>query len=116
MTRLIFTLFLLLSGPSSVFAHSPLLSSSPEDGASVTAVPEAFEMRFKGTARLVRFTLSGEAAGEIELGKAHLMVEAQDHTVLLPQLGADAYEVRWRAMSADGHIIKGSLSFTIQSP
>ena len=106
--------FLLLSAP--VSAHSPLLSSSPADGASVTAVPDVFEMRFKGTARLVRFTLSGETAGDIDLGKDHLMVEAREHTVRLPVLGADAYQVRWRAMSADGHIIKGGLSFTIQSP
>ena len=107
-------LFLLLSLPAS--AHSPLLSSNPADGASVTAAPEAFKMRFKGMARLVRFTLSGETSGDIELGKGHLMVEAQEHTIRLPALGADGYEVRWRAMSADGHVIKGGLSFTIQSP
>lgn len=102
---------LLLASPA--FSHSPLLSSSPTDGASVTALPEAFEMRFKDTARLVRFTLSGEAAGDIELGGDHLMVEAQDHRIKLPILAADAYEVRWRAMSADGHIIKGGLTFDI---
>ena len=107
-------LFLLIALPAS--AHSPLLSSSPADGASVTAAPEAFKMRFKGMARLVRFTLAGEISGDIELGKDHLMVEAQEHTIRLPVLGADGYEVRWRAMSADGHVIKGGLSFTIQSP
>lgn len=116
MTRLILALFMFLSLPHLAAAHSPLLSSSPADGAAVAAAPDAFTMRFKGMARLVRFSLSGEVAGEIALGKDHLMIESQTHSIALPDLADDDYEVRWRAMSADGHVIKGGLSFTIGAP
>ena len=116
MTRLILALFLLVSLPQLAAAHSPLISSSPQDGASVTTAPETVAMRFKGEARLVRFALSGKAAGEIELGKGHLMIKAQNHSIALPELAADEYEVRWRAMSADGHVIKGDLSFIVRAP
>ena len=113
MTRLILAMFLSLSLPHLAAAHSPLLSSSPADGEAVAAAPDALKMRFKGRARLVRFTLSGEAAGDIALGRDHLMIESQTHSITLPNLAADDYQVRWRAMSADGHVIKGGLSFTI---
>ena len=43
-------------------------------------------MRFKGRARLIRFTLSGEAAGDIALGGDHLMIESQTHSIRFPTL------------------------------
>ena len=43
------------------------------------------------------------------------MVEKHRHTVALPAIAADDYEVRWRALSADGHLVKGSFSFTVGS-
>ena len=96
-------------------AHSPLISSSPADGAVLAAVPNEIEIKFRGTARLVRLALTGEQSGEVTLSEEHLMVEKHRHTVALPAIAADEYEVRWRALSADGHLVKGSFSFTVGS-
>ena len=96
-------------------AHSPLISSSPADGDVLAAVPNAIEIKFRGTARLVRLTLTGAQSGEVTLSDEHLMVENHRHTVALPAIAADEYEVRWRALSADGHLVKGSFSFTVGS-
>ena len=93
-------------------AHSPLVSSSPADGDVLAAAPQAIEMQFRGTARLVRVALTGAQSGEVALSEEHLMVEKHRHTVVLPAIAADEYEVRWRALSADGHVVKGSFSFT----
>ena len=108
--------FLVLAAPAlPVAAHSPLVSSSPADGDTVTAAPRTIEMTFRGTARLVRLALSGARSGKVNLGDGHLMVEKQRHTVSLPEMLPDEYEVRWRALSADGHVVKGSFSFTVEA-
>ena len=96
-------------------AHSPLISSSPADGDVLAASPQAINMKFRGTARLVRLALTGAQSGEVTLSEEHLMVEKHRHTVALPAIAADEYEVRWRALSADGHLVKGSFSFTVGS-
>ena len=96
-------------------AHSPMSSSSPADGEVLAAAPNALEMKFRGRARLVRLTLTGARSGQVKLSEEHLMVEKHRHTVALPAIAADKYMVRWRALSADGHLVKGSFSFTVGS-
>lgn len=96
-------------------AHSPLISSSPADGDVLAAAPQAIEMKFRGTARLVRLVLTGAQSGEVTLSEQHLLVEKHRHTVSLPAITADEYEVRWRALSADGHVVKGSFSFIVSA-
>ena len=90
-------------------------SSSPADGDVLAAAPPAIKMKFRSTARLVRLALTGAQSGEVTLSEEHLMVEKHRHTVALPAIAADEYEVRWRALSADGHLVKGSFSFTVGS-
>ena len=95
-------------------AHSPMTSVTPADGARLTSAPATIEMRFRDPSRLIRFGLAGEGDGaDVALGDDHLMVEAVDHTVTLPPLGAGSYIASWRAMGEDGHVIKGRFSFTI---
>ena len=101
--------------PLPAAAHSPLISSSPADGDVLDAAPQAIEVKFRGTARLVRLALTGAQSGEVTLSAEHLMVEKHRHTVALPAIAADEYEVRWRALSADGHVVKGSFSFTVSA-
>ena len=96
-------------------AHSPLISSSPADGDVLAAAPQAIKMKFRSTAQLVRLALTGAQSGEVTLSEEHLMVEKHRHTVALPAIAADKYKVRWRALSADGHLVKGSFSFTVGS-
>ena len=81
----------------------------------LAAAPQAIEMKFRGTARLVRLALTGAQSGEVTLSEQHLMVEKHRHTVALPAITADEYEVRWRALSADGHVVKGSFSFIVSA-
>ena len=109
-----FALGLALLTFSAATAHSPLIAVTPEDGASLTAPPATIDMRFRDTSRPIRFALVGEDdLGEVELGEAHLMVKSTDHTVALPALAAGRYTASWRAMSQDGHVIKGHFSFTV---
>ena len=101
--------------PLPAAAHSPLISSSPANGDVLAAAPPAIKMKFRSTARLVRLALTGAQSGEVTLSEEHLMVEKHRHTVALPAIAADEYEVRWRALSADGHVVKGNFSFTVSA-
>ena len=95
-------------------AHSPLMGLTPSDGAVLSAAPEAIEMRFRGAARLIRFQLVNDGDGaKIGLGESHLMVESDEHRIILPPLPAGDFTASWRALSEDGHVIKGGFSFSV---
>ena len=102
----------LLVVASAVKAHSPLIATMPADGAVLESAPNNLQLTFNGKARLARLLLSRDGA-DIPLGKDHLMQKATQHDVPLPALADGRYQVRWRALSADGHIIKGTFAFTV---
>ena len=38
----------------------------------------------------------------------------ESHVVKLPNITTGSYEVRWRAMGEDGHVLKGTLNFEVK--
>ena len=108
---LVTSLFLSVSAQ----AHSPLQSVTPSDGAVLTAAPQAIEMRFRGGARLIRFQLVNAGDGtKIGLGESHLMDKSDEHRIILPPLPAGEFTASWRALSEDGHVIRGGFSFSVK--
>jgi methionine-rich copper-binding protein CopC len=93
-------------------AHSPLSKSMPADGETVSSAPAELQLQFRGEAKLVKLSLSQDGT-DIPLGDSHLMQIATQHVVAVPALSAGSFEVRWRALSADGHVIKGNFDFTV---
>ena len=56
----------------------------------------------------------GSAEGQdILLGSDHLMIDDKRHLIAIPALINGTYKTTWRAISEDGHIIKGDFSFQI---
>lgn len=109
-------LILLLVDAIPVAAHAELVSSSPEAGSTVTGSP---------TEIVVVFDEAIEANSSIELlGPSGALVATGDvdpadqtRMVIEPgTLAAGAYEVRWAAASADGHIERGTFAFTVFEP
>ena len=114
MTRFFLSLITALFMSVAAQAHSPLMGLTPSDGAVLSAAPEAIEMRFRGAARLIRFQLVNYGDGtKIGLGESHLMVESDEHRIILPPLPAGDFTASWRALSEDGHVIKGGFSFSV---
>ena len=121
MNRLAFARYLtiaLLTGLTTVYLaapaieRSPLSKSIPADGETVSSAPAELQLQFRGEAKLVKLSLSQDGT-DIPLGDSHLMQIATQHVVALPALSAGSFEVRWRALSADGHVIKGNFDFTV---
>ncbi len=97
---------------TSVWAHSKSEKTEPVDGstvASVETIAIGFDKPMRVTA--IKLTLDGAEAGiERETGlepvKRFLARPADD-------LGPGTYKVEWRGLSADGHPMNGSFSFTV---
>lgn len=96
-------------------AHSQLESSDPADGATLDAPPEVLSFTFneellqQGNA----VTLTEVATGtRLELGA--VVVSGDTVSVAWPQASpAGEYRAAYRVVSADGHPIDGTVTFTV---
>ncbi len=104
-----------LTVPLAAGAHAHLLRSTPAAASVLAVAPAQLQLDFSETAVLT--SLSLERSGDPVRQKltprpgapqARLVIE-------LPPLVAGSYLVRWRALSADGHISSGSFGFTLQA-
>ncbi|MGW2014484.1 copper resistance CopC family protein [Streptomyces sp. NPDC001927] len=97
-------------------AHTDLVSSTPEQGASLDAPPPSIRLTFSDemAERYAKVALTapdgtqaGQGGPEVEGKSAILAVK--------PGLGAGQYTVGYRVVSADGHPVTGSYSFTVKA-
>ena len=123
-------LAVLLIFPSASIAHSPLASSSPQDGETLNVPLTEIVMIFKLPAKLTKVALSkqpskperslfggifGSNKGEaVLLGTDFLLIVNKRQLIPLPALEDGSYSFSWRAMSEDGHVIKGNFNFNIK--
>ena len=112
MKSLIIILVICFQG-SFVFAHSPLKSIKPMDGVVLNNTPAEMNLYFKSSAKLLRITLKKVGGSEVILSKEPLMKNSKNHNISLPTLEPGKYNFKWRAMSKDGHIIKGKSNFKL---
>ena len=115
--------------PTIAGAHSPVAYVIPQDEAIIKESPATMEIAFTGPSKLIKVRLYrlepnegaslvsglfGEARQEeITLSDVQFMEENKRHLIGLPRLTDGMYEATWRAISEDGHTIKGVFSFEI---
>jgi copper resistance protein C len=124
--NLLFAILLIL--PMTANAHSPLASSSPQNGETLDAPPIEIVMVFKLPAKLIKVNLRkfsnkqekrllgglfGGGGELVTLGTSFLMNIGERQIIPLPSLANGAYSLDWRAIGEDGHVIKGDLAFKI---
>lgn len=100
------------TGPA--VAHTSLVGSQPASGAILTAPPTRLELTFAEPTRVTSLKLVSSGGGEQRLAapaKTALSVVTN-----LPPLGLGRHEVVWRALSADGHPVGGSVIFVVRGP
>ena len=124
-------LAILLVLPIAANAHSPLASSSPQNGETLDVPPTVIFMEFKLPAKLIKVDLtkqsdrqeksllrglfsSGDDGETVPLGKSFLMTTDKRQVIPLPYLKDGSYSLTWRAMGEDGHVVKGDLTFYIK--
>ena len=104
----------LLLGAAPALAHTRLLSTDPADGASLDSAPEHVALTFNEpmSPEFSTITVIGPDGSNYQDGA----VTAEEGTIssrLLPLGTAGRYEIGYRVVSADGHPVTGSVSFTL---
>lgn len=96
-------------------AHTKLQKSDPVDGATLTTPPVMVQLFFneKPDLKVSKVTLTGPS-GNVELGVAHSMGEKDIMAGIKGTVGNGKYTVSWQTAGKDGHVLKGSFSFTVQ--
>ena len=106
-------LLFLLAVPGLVLAHAELRTSDPADGSTVEGTPGVIVADFtEALADGSRLVLRGPDGERVAEGRIH---ESNDTRMIIepPELAAGDYEVRWTAVADDGHVERGSYSFTV---
>ena len=99
--------------PLAALAHAHLQHSDPADGAVISDAPAQFTLQFSEPAQLTALTLSkaGQSAPQ-KITPLPSAAAAQLH-VAAPRLEPGDYELRYRVISADGHLMAGKIHFTV---
>ena len=96
-------------------AHVSITASSIEDGATLSQAPEELTFSFGGDVRLVALTVSGPGMEDEDLSFQPDDGFAADYEAALPALGTGSFEIEWRAMAKDGHVMLGTIAFDIEA-
>ena len=132
MFKILFAYFILFIFPIMVLAHSPLQKTNPTNGAVLETPPTEYKMLFKSPAKLIKFEIFQKGQNDdkkssllnslfknsdrklIEINYKPLLVLSESHSIKLPNINVGSYEVYWRAMGEDGHVLKGILTFEVK--
>jgi methionine-rich copper-binding protein CopC len=98
-------------------AHSLLTGASPRDGATLETAPEEVVLRFNEGTQLTALRLFAADGAEWPLARPRDLAARPEHRARLARpLPPGAWRVVWRAISADGHEIGGTIRFTLRAP
>ncbi len=103
----------LLSTVLTAAAHTTVKSAEPADGAVLDRSPPSIEIKFEHAVQMTSVSVVAEHAAERKLTFA----TATGGTVITvenPALAAGRNEIHWKALSKDGHVISGKLTYTIK--
>jgi methionine-rich copper-binding protein CopC len=106
-------LALLLVLPLTALAHTTLLSSVPKSGSELTESPATIELQFREAAKLTTVTVTGTDKHARKLQFA-LSDKPNTYIIAKPALTPGTSEVKWSALSRDGHVITGKLTFLVE--
>jgi copper transport protein len=101
--------------PAQALAHATLLKTSPEFGQRLASSPQTITLRFdqyvKALPGSVQLFSARHPATVERVWTDGLTLEAS-----LPRLRPGPYTVRWHALSSDGHVVSGVLTFGVRAP
>ena len=112
MKRSGYAVLAILFASSLAFGHAQLTASMPADKESLAAAPKEVVLHFSEPVRLTALFVTPSGGKRQDLAGIPA-AQAKDFTVAAPGLGEGTYEVSWRALSADSHVMTGSFTFVV---
>ena len=98
-------------------AHSLLLGSTPAEGAALREAPAEILLRFNEPVQLTALRLFAADNAEWPLRRTREAAPRPEHRAAIGRdLTPGAWRAVWRAISADGHEIGGTLRFRLEPP
>ncbi len=98
--------------PGLALAHAKLELTVPAADSSIAAMPAQVMLHFNEAVKITALTIEKEGGKDkVDLkvpSAASSMVQAQ-----APKLGAGVYLLNWRGLGDDGHVMSGTVRFTV---
>jgi methionine-rich copper-binding protein CopC len=106
-------LIVTLAASVAVHAHAHLQSATPREGSVLASAPGELVLQFSEPARLTVLWLTHSGGERHKL--TGLPQDPQTRiTVALPKLSPGEYLLEWRVLGGDGHVVPGTLHFTLK--
>jgi methionine-rich copper-binding protein CopC len=99
-----------MAGP--LLAHPHLQQAEPAEGSQLARAPQELALSFSEPARLIVLAVARDQGAAQKI--TALPATPQKRVVVsLPALSAGKYEITWRVIGTDGHVVPGALHFTL---
>ena len=95
-------------------AHSPVDTTTPENGAVITDVPADISLNFVNDIRLTRVEMTHADHPSVQLDLGDQKSFDRSFTLPLEAMGDGIYRLEWRGLGIDGHVMQGEFTFTVE--
>lgn len=109
---IVFFTTILLS--SQALAHTQLTSSVPENGSIVTNAPKELILTFENDIRLTKVILTQKGVDTTKLKLDKKIKFQTNYRFILDDMNNGDYSVEWRGLGEDGHVMKGTLTYSVK--
>jgi LPXTG-motif cell wall-anchored protein len=109
----------LIVSPTFVSAHAKVVSSTPENGATVDQAPSMITIKFDDelNSEGAKLTVTAASGATVDKGDGGVDLSDTEHKTMAVSLksglGAGAYTISWSVLGDDGHEVAGTLAFTV---
>ena len=109
-----FVLFAVMAAMALVQAHAQVQKTEPAANSTISSVPTSVQMWFNEAPdlKVTKVELAG-ASGKVELGPAHSMGKNNVMAPIVGKMTNGKYTVNWQTAGDDGHVEKGTFTFTL---
>jgi copper transport protein len=113
--RLLAAALVALAFPAAASAHATLTKTSPAYGHRVGKSPEVVRLTFDQSVDALPDAVHVyDAKGRLLSGRTRTSADRRTLATPVPRLARGGYTVRWRAVSADGHVVSGVFTFGVR--
>ena len=98
------------------YSHSQLTDIFPKNNILYTKTPSKIELTFRSKVKLIKIYLNkmSRKNSKIKIDLKKYIERNKYFKLPMPNIKSGKYNIFWRALSPDGHIIKGKSEFEVK--